>query len=59
MPDDDKLRFLLVDEEPAIPRAHGRALTRHGVVVETATNGKEAVDRVLGSRRLELEAATW
>ena len=42
----DALRLLLVDDDPAIIRAYGSALARHGVIVETASNGKEADERV-------------
>jgi EAL domain-containing protein (putative c-di-GMP-specific phosphodiesterase class I) len=41
-----ELRLLLVDDEPAVLRAYASALARHGVVVETASNGKEAAERV-------------
>lgn len=44
----DELRLLLVDDDPAVLRAYGSALTRHGATVETATNGKEAIQRVKG-----------
>jgi len=46
MPERDELRVLLVDDDPAIIRAYGAALARHGVTVETASNGKEAAKRV-------------
>jgi EAL domain-containing protein (putative c-di-GMP-specific phosphodiesterase class I) len=42
----DQLRLLLVDDDPAVTRAHERALTRGGITVETASNGKEAAERV-------------
>jgi EAL domain-containing protein (putative c-di-GMP-specific phosphodiesterase class I)/ActR/RegA family two-component response regulator len=42
----EELRVLLVDDEPALMRAYQAALTRHGLVVETASNGKEAIERV-------------
>jgi EAL domain-containing protein (putative c-di-GMP-specific phosphodiesterase class I) len=45
----DPIRLLLVDDDPAIIRACGRNLARHGVTVETATNGKEAVERAKGA----------
>lgn len=40
------VRVLLVDDDAAIIRAYSSALTRHGAVVETAGNGKEAAERV-------------
>src|ERR1019366_8821080 len=43
---DDNLRLLLVDDDPAIIRAYGAVLTRHGVTVETASDGKAASERV-------------
>lgn len=46
MPEHGDLRFLLVDDDPAIIRAYGSALSRHGATVETASNGKEAAERV-------------
>ena len=49
MPEDEvhgELRVLLVDDDPAIIRAYGSVLTRHGVAVETASNGKEGAARV-------------
>jgi EAL domain-containing protein (putative c-di-GMP-specific phosphodiesterase class I)/ActR/RegA family two-component response regulator len=42
----DALRLLLVDDDPAILTAYGAALARHGVAVETACNGREAAERV-------------
>jgi EAL domain-containing protein (putative c-di-GMP-specific phosphodiesterase class I) len=46
MADDDAIRLLLVDDDPAVNRAYGAVLSRRGVVVEMATNGREAVERV-------------
>ena len=46
MPRNDKLRLLLVDDDPAIIRAYASTLARHGVTVQTASNGKEAAERV-------------
>ncbi len=43
------LRLLLVDDDPTVIRAYGGALARHGVTVETASNGKEAAERVKGA----------
>jgi EAL domain-containing protein (putative c-di-GMP-specific phosphodiesterase class I) len=40
------LRLLLVDDDPAIIRAYGSVLSRHGADVQTASNGKEAEKRV-------------
>jgi DNA-binding NtrC family response regulator len=42
----DKLRLLLVDDDPALIRAYERILASHGVLVETASNGREAAERV-------------
>jgi EAL domain-containing protein (putative c-di-GMP-specific phosphodiesterase class I)/ActR/RegA family two-component response regulator len=44
----DRLHVLLVDDDPAVVRAYGTVLTRHGVNVDIASNGKEAVERVKG-----------
>ena len=49
MPEGDELRVLLVDDDPALIRAYGAALTRHGVIVETAPDGKQAAARVRAS----------
>jgi len=48
MPQHDEIRVLLVDDDPAVIRAYGSALARQGVTVETASNGKEAAERVKG-----------
>jgi EAL domain-containing protein (putative c-di-GMP-specific phosphodiesterase class I) len=42
----EPLRLLLVDDDPAVLRAYGRALERHGTTVTTASSGKDAVDRL-------------
>lgn len=44
--DNTPVRVLLVDDDPAILKAYGSALTRSGALVEYATNGKEAEERV-------------
>jgi CheY-like chemotaxis protein len=46
MPEHGELRLLLVDDDPAVIRAYGNALRRHGVTVETVSNGREAAERV-------------
>jgi EAL domain-containing protein (putative c-di-GMP-specific phosphodiesterase class I) len=46
MPDSEALRVLLVDDEPAVLHTYGLVLTRHGALVETASNGRVAVERV-------------
>lgn len=46
MPDSEALRVLLVDDEPAVLHTYGLVLSRHGALVETASNGKVAVERV-------------
>jgi len=46
MPSKGELRLLLVDDDPAILRAYQRNLARHGVTITTASNGREAVERV-------------
>jgi len=46
MPLKGELRLLLVDDDPAILRAYQRNLARHGVTITTASNGREAVERV-------------
>jgi EAL domain-containing protein (putative c-di-GMP-specific phosphodiesterase class I) len=43
---DDAIRLLLVDDDPAVTRAYGSVLARRGVTVETATNGRDATERV-------------
>jgi EAL domain-containing protein (putative c-di-GMP-specific phosphodiesterase class I)/CheY-like chemotaxis protein len=45
-PQHEELRLLLVDDDPAILRAYGNVLARHGATVETASNGREADERV-------------
>jgi EAL domain-containing protein (putative c-di-GMP-specific phosphodiesterase class I) len=40
------VRVLLVDDDPAILRAYGKALTLQGLTVETASNGAEGAGRV-------------
>jgi EAL domain-containing protein (putative c-di-GMP-specific phosphodiesterase class I)/ActR/RegA family two-component response regulator len=40
------LRALLVDDDPTILHGYSRMLERHGATIETASNGKEAVERV-------------
>ncbi len=42
----NELRLLLVDDDPAVTRAYGATLARHGVTVETASNGRDAAERV-------------
>jgi EAL domain-containing protein (putative c-di-GMP-specific phosphodiesterase class I)/FixJ family two-component response regulator len=42
----EKLRLLLVDDDPAVRHGYGRILARHDVTVETASNGKEAAESV-------------
>lgn len=39
-------RILLVDDEPSILRSYSRLLTQAGFVVETASNGSVALDRL-------------
>src|SRR5450759_3130506 len=46
MSEQDELRVLLVDDDPAVIRVYGSALTRHGVTVVTAPNGREGAQRV-------------
>jgi EAL domain-containing protein (putative c-di-GMP-specific phosphodiesterase class I)/FixJ family two-component response regulator len=46
MADAEQLRLLLVDDDPAVLRAYASGLARHGVIVETAGDGREAVERV-------------
>lgn len=43
------LRLLLVDDDPAVIRAYGRILARDGVTVVAASNGKEAAQLVKDS----------
>ncbi len=49
MPQHDELRVLLVDDDPAVLRSYTRILARDGVTVETASNGKEAAERVMAA----------
>jgi EAL domain-containing protein (putative c-di-GMP-specific phosphodiesterase class I) len=42
---DEPLRLLLVDDDPAVVHVYTKTLDRHGVTVSTASNGKEAVER--------------
>ena len=46
MPEDARFRLLLVDDDPAVRRAYQSVLTRHGVAVTTASNGREAAEQV-------------
>jgi EAL domain-containing protein (putative c-di-GMP-specific phosphodiesterase class I) len=46
MADPRPLRVLLVDDEVSVLRAYASALTRHQVIVETASSGAEAIARV-------------
>ena len=41
-----ELRLLLVDDDPAVLRAYSNTLLRQGAQVETASNGRAAVDRL-------------
>lgn len=43
---DEGLRLLLVDDDPSILRSYGRALGHLGAIVELASNGAEAVERM-------------
>jgi EAL domain-containing protein (putative c-di-GMP-specific phosphodiesterase class I)/ActR/RegA family two-component response regulator len=42
----EAVRALLVDDDPTVLHSYRRVLERHGVTVETASNGKEAAERV-------------
>ena len=42
----DRIRVLLVDDDPSLLRAYHNALTRFGMAVETATSGRDAAGRV-------------
>jgi EAL domain-containing protein (putative c-di-GMP-specific phosphodiesterase class I)/CheY-like chemotaxis protein len=46
MSQDDGIRLLLVDDDPAVLRAYERSLARPGTAVTTARNGREAVELV-------------
>lgn len=50
---EEATHVLVVDDEPAILRAVGLGLGRHGLHVETAATGREALDR-LRDRRVDL-----
>jgi EAL domain-containing protein (putative c-di-GMP-specific phosphodiesterase class I) len=40
----EQLRLLLVDDDPSVLQGYERILARHGVAVQTASNGKEAAE---------------
>ncbi len=42
----DEIRLLLVDDDADLLKAYASSLARHGVIVETACNGREAAERV-------------
>jgi EAL domain-containing protein (putative c-di-GMP-specific phosphodiesterase class I) len=42
----DSLRILLVDDDSALLKAYASVLSRHGAIVVTASNGREAVERI-------------
>jgi CheY-like chemotaxis protein len=42
----DDVRLLLVDDDPQVIRGYVKTLARNGITVETACNGREAVERV-------------
>ena len=46
MSDDEKLRVLLVDDDASVLRVYEGQLLRHGVLVDTASDGKLATARV-------------
>jgi EAL domain-containing protein (putative c-di-GMP-specific phosphodiesterase class I) len=48
MVDTADVRVLLVDDDPAVRRAYTATLKRPGWTVETASNGREAAERVEG-----------
>jgi len=50
---DGETHVLVVDDEPALLRAVGLGLARHGLRVDTAATGREALDR-LRERRVDL-----
>jgi two-component system KDP operon response regulator KdpE len=50
---DGETHVLVVDDEPALLRAVGLGLARHGLRVDTAATGREALDR-LRERRFDL-----
>ena len=41
-----ELRVLLVDDDPAVMRAHASVFVHNGVTVDTAANGQDAIERV-------------
>ncbi len=45
MVDKDGIRLLLVDDDAALARAYSQGLSQHGVLVETASNGREGAER--------------
>lgn len=42
----ESVRLLLVDDEPTVAKAYQRALERRGWIVDTAENGKQAIERM-------------
>ena len=46
----DEVRVLLVDDDPAVVGAYGRALTRHGMTVVTAYGARIGTARFMRPR---------
>ncbi|KAG8376067.1 hypothetical protein BUALT_Bualt09G0025000 [Buddleja alternifolia] len=49
-----KVCALVVDNDPTVRRIHEMLLSRHGLKVEAAENGKEAVDLFFGGKSFDL-----
>ncbi len=46
IPDDEKLKVLIVDDEPTLRLGFAYALTTKSTIVETAANGHQALERI-------------
>jgi diguanylate cyclase (GGDEF)-like protein len=58
-PNSDEWRVLLVDDEPTQRLITARLLKRAGFVVETAQNGKEALERLTTAPHFQLLVTDW
>lgn len=49
-----KICVLVVDDDPVVRRVHRMLLEKHGLEIQTAYNGKEAVDLVQSGKIFHL-----